>query len=165
MIVRWKVLWGPRLRGPVLAAAVLVSCMLPARSDAQGGSSCLINVTGVSFGNYNVFNASSLQSTGSVVVRCGNSISNVEVTLSRGQSSTFNPRQMTSGGQSLSYNLYRDAARSVIWGDGTGGTETYRNTSFPRRQDVTIYIYGDVPAAQDVSAGTYSDSITATIIF
>ena len=137
----------------------------PQSSYAQGANSCSITVSGLSFGSYNVFSVSDVQSTGSVVLRCGNNVTAVEITLSRGQSSTFSPRVLVSSGESLDYNLYLDAARSLVWGDGTSGTQTFQSSSFAKRQNVPVTIYGAIPASQDVRAGTYTDSITATIVF
>jgi spore coat protein U-like protein len=150
------------------AIVLTVACALlvaPQSSHAQGANTCSVTVSGLSFGSYNVFSASAVQSTGSVVFRCGNNVAAVEITLGRGQSSTFNPRVLVSGGESLDYNLYLDAARSLVWGDGTSGTRTYQDSSFPRRQNVPVTIYGEIPASQDVRAGTYTDTITATILF
>ena len=73
---------------------------------------------------------------------------------------------MLNGSESLSYNLYLDAARTTIWGDGTGGTQTFFNHN-PQgnNRDIVIPIYGRVPAGQDVGAGTYTNTVTATVQF
>ena len=128
------------------------------------GINCTIHTTGVSFGTYNVFATSPLDSTGSVTYRCNGNV-NITVTLNKGGATTFNPRRMLKGSEALTYNLYLDASRTTIWGDGTGGTQVYSNPSTPNNQDVTVTIYSRIPASQDVSAGSYSDSITATINF
>jgi spore coat protein U-like protein len=130
---------------------------------AQGSNSCNISVTGVSFGSYNVFGASAVDSTGSVSFQCGSNVRNITVSLSRGQSSSYNPRTMTKSAETLSYNLYRNAARTNIWGNGTSGTSQY-SVGNPAN-NTTLTIYGRIPAAQDVSAGSYADTITATINF
>ena len=89
----------------------------------------------------------------------------VVVSLSKGASSTFSPRTMMMGSEVLSYNLYRDAARTSIWGDGTAGTSTYTNANPPNNTAINITVYGRVPAGQDVSAGAYSDTVSAVINF
>jgi outer membrane usher protein FimD/PapC len=63
------------------------------------------------------------------------------------------------------YDLYRDAARTTIWGDGTGSTATYTQLSVPNNTAQNLTIYGRISAAQDVRAGTYTDSVTVTIDF
>jgi spore coat protein U-like protein len=150
----------PRLIFASLAALVVLNA-----SEAHAAPSCTISSTSVNFGSYNVFTGSATDSTGSVTINCNGSAHNIIVTLSQGASSTFNPRTMQKGGETLTYNLYRDAARTTIWGDGTGGTSTYTNANPPNNSDVNLTVYGRVPAGQDVSAGTYSDTVAAVINF
>jgi spore coat protein U-like protein len=138
-------------------ASVLVSA-LPALA------SCTISTTAVSFGTYNVFAASPLDSTGSVTYRC-TARTPITIFLNKGGAATFNPRRMLKAAEALNYNLYLDASRTTIWGDGTGGSQAYSNASPPLNQNVNVTIYGRVQAGQDVSAGSYSNTITATINF
>ncbi len=65
----------------------------------------------------------------------------------------------------LTYNLYRNAGRTNIWGDGTGGTSVYTRANPPNDSNVNLTIYGRIPAQQDVSAGNYSDTVSAVINF
>ena len=125
---------------------------------------CTISTTPVSFGTYNVFSSTPLDSTGSVTFNCDNR-ANITITLNKGGATTFNPRRMLKGSEALNYNLYRDAAGTSIWGDGTGGTQVYSDPRTPRNQNVTLTIYGRIPAGQDVSVGTYRNTVTATINF
>jgi spore coat protein U-like protein len=128
---------------------------------AQAFLGCTISTTSVSFGTYDVFNAVSLPSTGTISYRCfwWNSI---QVTLSKGlYAPNNNPRQMASGANRLNYNLYLDAAHTQIWGDPN--PNHYDNSGWFLTGSVTIY--GLIPAGQDVAAGIYSDNITATINF
>ncbi len=69
---------------------------------------------------------------------------------------------MTGGGSSLNYNLYTTSGRTIVWGNGTGGSNT-RTAS--RNTNTTLSIFGEIPAAQDVAVGSYLDSITATVNF
>jgi spore coat protein U-like protein len=87
---------------------------------------------------------------------------NITVDLDKGGSSTFTPRRMIKGTEPLTYNLYLNAARTTIWGDGTGGTSRYSDPN-PPNKDTIVTIYGRVPAGQDVTAGAYTDTVTATI--
>ena len=83
-------------------------------------------------------------------------------------SGSFNPRRMkrSGGNDLLGYNVYTDVTRTAIFGDGTGGTSLVR----PRRPgggrvpwSTSIAMYGRIPPGQDVSVGTYSDTLTATV--
>lgn len=134
-------------------------------SEAFAQASCTISATAVSFGNYDVFNASSLDSTGLITYRCNAAAANITIALSTGASSSYSPRQMFKGAEVLGYNLYRNAARTTIWGDGTGGTSVYFRANPPNNSNVNLTVFGRVPAGQDVSAGTFSDTVTAVINF
>jgi spore coat protein U-like protein len=127
--------------------------------------SCTISVTSVAFGTYNVFNTATDDSTGTITYRCNATAANISITLSDGSSSTFSPRTMRRGGEVLNYNLYRNAARTNVWGDGTGGTSVYTRANPPNNSNVNVTIYARIPALQDVSAGNYSDTVSAVINF
>jgi spore coat protein U-like protein len=125
---------------------------------------CTISTTPVSFGSYDVFASTPTDTTGTVSFTC-NGNADVTITLSKGGSSTFNPRTLNGGADTLNYNLFRDAARTTIWGDGTGSTATYTLLNTPNNTAQNLTIYGRIPAAQDVRAGTYTDSVTVNIDF
>jgi len=128
--------------------------------------SCTISTrTNVVFGNYNVYTATPVTVNGQIRINCNAATNSVIVDLSRGNAPTFLPRYMLKGIEHLTYNLYLDAARTTIWGDNTGGTVHYGPTNPPNGTNVNITIYGQVTALQDVSAGAYTDSITATANF
>jgi len=150
-------------RTRLLATTALV-CVLHA-SHTYAAGSCTISATSVNFGSYNVFNASATDSTGTLTINCNGGAHNIVVTLSKGASATFNPRKMTKGAETLDYNLFRDAGRSNIWGDGTSGTSTYTDANPPNNTDVVLTVYGRVVAGQDVTAGAYSDTVSAVINF
>ena len=67
------------------------------------------------------------------------------------------------GGGAVNYQLYTDSARSIPWGDGTAGTSMVTGTGSGNAQ--TINVYGQVPAQATPAPGSYSDTITATIVF
>lgn len=88
------------------------------------------------------------------------------ITLSRGNGPSFTNRRMVNGSQQLSYNLYQDTGRTIIWGDGSGGSSSYliRNPQ-PNNQDIRLPIFGRIPAGQSVRVGAYNDTITVTLNF
>jgi len=147
----------------MLVAGVATMWVLGA-STAYAAGSCTISTTSVNFGSYNVFTGSATDSTGTVTVDCNGGAHNIVVTLSKGASASYNPRTMLKGAEALSYNLFSDAARTSIWGDGSGGTFTYTNPN-PPNGPFNLTVYGRVPAGQDVSAGVYSDTVSAVINF
>ncbi len=83
-------------------------------------------------------------------------------------SGSINPRimkQSPATADSMLYNVYTDAARTVIWNNViTGGADNVvltlkRNDPQPQRTP----IYGRIPALQDMGVGTYGDTLTVTI--
>ncbi|MDP1718145.1 MAG: spore coat U domain-containing protein [Burkholderiales bacterium] len=121
------------------------------------------SVTAISFGSYNVFAASPNDSgVGTIQINCIGGEANMLVTLSTGQSGNYAARLMNSGADLLTYNLYTNAARNVIWGDGTGGSSTM---AADRNSTTTLSIFGRIPGGQDAAVGTYSDFIIATVNF
>jgi spore coat protein U-like protein len=149
------------LRTSIVAAAIW---LFGATSAWAQSPSCTISVTSVAFGSYNVFTTTADDSTGTITYSCNSTARNISISLSDGSSSTFSPRTMRKGSEVLQYNLYRNAARTNIWGDGTGGTSVYTRAN-PPNGNVSLTIYGRIPALQDVSAGNYSDRVSAVINF
>jgi spore coat protein U-like protein len=146
----------------VAVGALVASCWLPARAAPP---TCKFTiVSGVSFGAYDVFNAAATVANGTIRYECANFPAGgqvVSIAFSRGNAATFSPRIMLNGLQQLQYNLYLDAGFTNIWGDGTGGTSIYSvNTS---GAGTSLTIFGRVPAGQDLTAGSYMDTITATM--
>ena len=150
-------------RSVVVAARAtgLVAMLLWAPDAFAAG--CSVSATSVGFGTYDVFDSAPNDSTGSVTLNCNGGAKNVTVAINRGGGSSFALRRMRKTTEQLFYNLFLDAARTSIWGDGSSGTQTYAVGNPPNNQDVTLTIYARVPAGQDVSAGSYSDSVTVTV--
>ncbi len=144
--------------------------MLAAALALLGASSvraaCTITVTaGVAFGTYNVFSSTPVDSTGQLSYRCTRGTRPaVTITLTTGKSSTFIPRTLLFGAQALSYNLYLDTARTIVWGDGSAGTQVYTGT-YPGSGAVAVSIYGRIFNGQDAAVGSYADTITVAINF
>jgi spore coat protein U-like protein len=141
----------------VLAAAMVVG------GRCASAQTCSISTTSITFGVYNVFDTLPLTTTGSVNYRCTWWVHKPSVYLSKGSASSNSPRQMANGANRLSYNLYLDAGRTQIWGDPN--PYSYSVNGWQWLPDVTLTVYGSIPAGQDVPAGTYSDSVIATLNF
>lgn len=130
---------------------------------------CSLSAVATSFGTYNPFSAVPLDSAGSVTVTCENLVSllvSYSVQLSPGSSGSYLPRSLSGPGYQLDYNLYTDAARSSVWGDGSGATATINDgyllgALLPVVRSYTVY--GRMPAGQNVAPGSYGDTITVTI--
>ena len=150
----------PQLKSALLAFALLAAILLaPGTANAQ---TCWLSdgPTIVNFGIYDPGLGTPSDSTGMFTFDCSNGSARATLSLSVG-AGTYTTRQMVLGGDRLDYNLYRDAARTQIWGDGTAPSSTW--TNIRRRTPMTIY--GRIPAGQFPAAGNYADTITLTILY
>jgi spore coat protein U-like protein len=140
--------------------AVLVALVTLAAPPASAQSTtCTVSSSGVNFGSYDVFSTSPDDITGSITVSCSASTS-YAIALSAG-SGSYGARTLTNGPQILDYNLYTDATRTTVWGDGTGGTATVSGTAASQ----TYTVYGSIAAGQNVSVGSYTDVVVVTLTF
>lgn len=150
-----------------LLKSALFLCTLFFPAASCYAFNCTLATTPVNFGNYDVFSGYSLDSTGTLTVSCSNPEKKpitVNISINSGLSGNFNPRQMqgSNGTDRLNYYLFTDPSGAVIWGDGTGGSTTVFST-VTRTSTLTSTIYGRIPARQNVSVGTYTDLLTATV--
>jgi spore coat protein U-like protein len=127
-------------------------------------AACAVSATGVDFGAYDVFDKASTDSTGTINITC-DGVPPTDVTVSIEQSlhsGVYDPRQMknTADASRLDYNLYTDAARRRIWGDGTGSTEAVTIKGTKQRR---LTVYGSIPPGQNGTVGGYADTLTVTI--
>jgi spore coat protein U-like protein len=152
-----------RRRSFRLAAVAIGMVLLCA---GRAGAACTISVSaGVAFGTYNVFAPNPLDADGRFTWRCSrNTYPSIQVTLTRGGSATFTPRTLSSGANRLSYNLYLDSGRTIVWGDVTAGTQAYYAT-YPGSGSLAVSIFGRAPAGQDVAVGPYTDTVAVVINF
>lgn len=128
---------------------------------------CRITSGVVSFGAYNPASPGSLDTTGSLVLYCNGRFHAVlSLSIGSGSGASYaGGRKMTRiGGQgTLNYNLYTNAARTHIFGDGTGGSVTLPISG---RNTYTQAIWGAIPGGQPtVSAGSYADTVVVTISY
>lgn len=137
-------------------------------------ASCSVSASGVALGAYTPNQGAPADSAGRVTIACEKGALdtlpmtvNYSLDLSRGGSSSFSPREMTSGTNKLYYNLYRDAARITIWGDASGGTVTATGAlqlqPSPGSASGTHTIYGRIFAGQNAVPGAYADAIVVTV--
>jgi spore coat protein U-like protein len=142
-------------------AALLAALSLPAFA---AGKCHFDSQTGVGFGEYSIFSAVPNDSgVGSISINCnGGQRHSVVVTLSAGHSNSYAARILSSGRNSLNYNLYTSAARTVVWGDGSGGS---REMTVDGNKTTTLDVFGQIPAGQDAGVGNYTDTILVTVNF
>jgi spore coat protein U-like protein len=163
-----------RLSTPVLLAAVLVMCAAgrgwPQSSslsaDATVVASAQLSVSAMRFGRIGapgLYEAAAL-----ITVRAAKGVG-YSITLDAGQNGGPQGRRLRlQGGQdTFSYELWKDPARTLVWGDGDFAGTYPGGSSLPavgtgRHQEFTVY--GRLYAMEEMSApGRYGDVVTVTI--
>jgi spore coat protein U-like protein len=151
---------GIPVRSVRIAALVLgLVCAAAAAEAAQ----CTVSTSSVNFGTYDVFDTQPNDSTGTITLNCNGGARHVAITISRGSTPSYAARFMNRFFELLFYNLYQDASRTVIWGDGSGGSQMEIVADPPNNRDMPLTVFARIPAGQDVSAGSYSDTVTVTV--
>ena len=155
--------------------ALLAAGLMAGAASAQSFIACTTAMSSgtLAFGNV-VPNAPAAVSTllGDFIVRCANSDNTartvrLRLAISAGNSGSSGQRQMRRAGAPvpLLYNIYEDAAYTVVWTATTAGrpdevlSVPARSTAELRRQ-----VFGRIPGNQTlVTAGQYSDTLIATV--
>ena len=137
--------------------------MMFVHAGATCGESCSVTATPASFGNYDTTSPAPMDTVAEITVSCETGIPYL-IKLDPGQNAQgeFDRKlRSTAGDSTLQYNLYRDSARTEVWGDGTGNTFTRNGigVGVPDRANV----YGRIPGRQNVKADAYNDSIVITV--
>jgi spore coat protein U-like protein len=130
--------------------------------DATVASNC----TGISgtlaFSTFNPLANTDLDVDGTILLTCTVG-STATVALNGGGSNDITARVLDGpGSYTLPYQLYTTTTRDIVWGDGTNGsTRTQAGTG----SQMSMTVYGRIPAATDAPAGAYSDSVIITVTF
>ena len=159
-----------------LLPIVLAALLLPLPQTASAlciVCSCSVAIdSNVAFGTYNPLPGTAADAAGHFTVTCDlivGLLSTYSVALSKGGSGGYSPRKMSSGTNTLNYNLYTDAARTTIWGDGSGGSTIVSDRSllFLLGHVVRPYdVYGRILANQQATfPGSFSDTITVIVTY
>jgi spore coat protein U-like protein len=152
-----------------LAAGVIV--LTPASASAQTNTStltvtatvvpsCQVAAVPLAFGNYSGALVDTVDTT--IDVTC-NTATDHWVGLDGGSNNNGNRRMLdTVSGDFLTYELYRDAGRTVIWDDtvAQGALYTYVNAASSSSD-----VYGSIPQNQIVAEGSYQDDVLVTVNF
>ncbi|BDG07545.1 Csu type fimbrial protein [Anaeromyxobacter paludicola] len=144
----------------ILLAAACAAAF--ATAGTARAASCKVNgATAVSFARYDTFSAARQQLRSTLSYDCAPPAS-PSLTLSAGSSGNASARYMTRAGSAdrLLYNVYTDAACTSVWSDQP-------SQAIPGVGDhnQTLSFYTCVPPLQDVSAGSYADTLIVTINF
>jgi spore coat protein U-like protein len=170
-----NILERSRKRFVVLVMLIIISFISPTPSFAaeDGTINCTITCSNIVFTSFNPYDSTPETSTGSIAVRCANtgtSTRTVEyfIGIIGGNSNNYSARVAKNGTNSLSYNIFKDAARTQIMGDTSNGTVYISSTmSIVRNGSRTdnYTIYGRVPVQPLARPMTYTDAIQCGVLY
>ena len=124
-------------------------------ATATVASTCTVSGNTIAFGAYT---GALVDQTGVVTANCTKGTS---FSVAMTSTQTSGAYQMTSGLNTLNYNLYTNNARSAEIIAGT----TILTDASASGNDQNVTIYGRIPAAQVASIGAYSGTTTFTLTY
>lgn len=144
--------------------------------SASIANNCTITNAAVAFGSYDpiVTNAaSSLVGSGTVTITCTKGATTT-ISLGLGNQASGSQRRMTDGVPNyMNYELYQPPnntpgtacsyAGPTVW--GTSGANLFTPAAAPNKNARTYNICGEVAAGQDLPAGSFTDTVVATVNF
>ena len=110
--------------------------------------------------------ASSVDSTSIIDIQCSIATPyKIGLNAGLGAGATTSNRKMTGpGNKTINYQLYRDSAHTLNWGNDTiVGTDTNNGIGTGSRQSYTVY--GRVLPQTTPPSGSYTDAVTVTVVY
>ena len=158
----------------ILRAATVAATLALATGAHAKPASCSFSITTVNFGTVDLTANTTVDTTATFAANCsGTKGATVRVCPNIGNgsggSTNGDPRFMLNGANSLSYNLYQDAARTTVWGStldafaSSPPTVDIPLSSSSGNGSTSVTIYGRISAAQQtLPPGTYTSTFTGT---
>ncbi|AGA09922.1 spore coat U domain-containing protein [Sinorhizobium meliloti] len=154
------VLLGSVATGPAPAATATGNMNVRITIQAE----CkVVTATDLDFGTRGVIDAN-VDQTSTISVQCTNGTPyTVGLNAGNGAGATVAVRRMTGpASATVNYTIYRDAARTQVWGVTAGG-DVVSGTGNGNVQNLTAY--GRVPPQTTPAAGVYSDIVAITVTY
>lgn len=155
-----------RLVPVLLLAGALGAVVLPLRAATV----CSISASQLAFGVYDAVSGAANDTTGNVTVACIPGLSDplttaYTVTVDGTGVTSDSVRSMSRGAYRLYFQVYKDPARTTVWGSspsaGVAGSVTSATTLVAAQRTHTAY--ARLPPGQNVPPGLYSGSLLVTI--
>lgn len=146
---------------------IILACALSCAVIPAMAASCQVLATPLAFGPYDATASAPRDATTVVEVQCVTGIAeSPTVGYAIGFVGGAGGRRLLSAAHALSFELYTDATRSHVWGDGLSGTQVMGTVVTPSPLTPALRahtVYGRVPARQIVPRGTYVSTVTVVI--
>lgn len=135
--------------------------------SARVTNNCTVSTASLAFGTYDpivTHATANLDGTATVTITCTKgAITTIGLDAGSNAPGTGTTRAMLGGGVKLSYEIYRDSGRTILWSNVLGGL--FLPPIAPSKAPRSFTVYGRIPAGQDVPAGNYNDTVLATVNF
>jgi spore coat protein U-like protein len=127
---------------------------------------CTIETRPLSFGNYDPEANGNVDAVAQVIYTCNQHAKKIRIEMTTGGANQFSPRHMSASAvDHLDYNIYLDATRQTIWGQGLYGTDVYYENNPPNGTPVIVPAYGRILPRQNPPPGDYIDVLTVRVLF
>ena len=155
-----KIAVGVCVAAVLSTGASAATLTAPIAVTASVAASCSFGASALAFGAYT---GSITDVNASVTANCilGTTYT---IALNPGVApgATTTTRKLVSGANTIAYSLYSDSGHTVNWGNITG-TDTVAGSGSGGAQAYPVY--GRIVAGLTPAAGSYTDTVTATITF
>jgi len=134
-------------------------------ATASVAAQCNVSAANLSFGAVNPL-ITQTDATTTLTVNCTkNTPYTVGLDAGVTAGATIAQRLMANGANTMQYNLYTNAARSIIWGNSSGSWVPGTGAGLPTAQTLTVY--GRVASGQiNLAVGNYQENtITVTVTY
>jgi spore coat protein U-like protein len=148
------VTWSFIIRTATTSLAILL-----AGANGAWALGCVVSATPIVFGTYRPLHPSDAVSIATITYTCSGVRGRVRIGLSRGDSGSFGIRVMHQGDKMLEYNLFMDPTGTIVWGDGTGGSQVNTTDRPANGSSINLIVYGRIHAGQPAATGLYRDNI------
>jgi spore coat protein U-like protein len=131
----------------------------PRRSE-----SCRLNTRPLNFGSYEDGSTESVLTTATIDLVCRGIGETSHAIVTAGPSAntgTYQDRQLANGESRLRYQVYINASRTIVWGDGTQDTQPVIAPAPATNRSFTVY--GGIFNGQSGEVGRYSDVLRITV--
>lgn len=138
-----------------LAVAALVA-------GAPARAACTVSFQDVLFGDYDASSPAAALTSAEVRASCRAPIVLTVLLSASGVSGSVSDRRLKHATRTdtLSYNLFRDAAMTTVWGDSVQGSPVTVRVE----GELVTRIYGQIFPRQDVWIGPYADTLRVTVL-
>lgn len=151
-------MWSPAARELArLALAALLGLGAP-----PSLARCSLSAQDIVFGGYDASSPNAGSLISELTLNCATPANiSIQIGPSRTSGSTGDRRMRhRTRADTLGYNLFLDASRTRLWGDGARGAPLDMRVE----RQATVRLYGEIPAGQQVWVGEYEDTVTVTVL-